>query len=328
MVQVIRSSANPIISFDTPGADPPLHDNINGPSLIRVPEWVANPLGAYYLYFAHHNGDHIRLAYADALEGPWRIHKGGVLHIDQSRFVDHIASPDVRVDHVNRRIVMAYHGVLPPDKQSTIEPEIGERFFRTQRSRLASSPDGLHFDELPEIIGAAYLRIVPFKGMYYGIAMPGLLYRSADGLTNFVDGPLLLRDQLDDTNPTDYFYGAKGFFAPPGGSVRHLALLPRGDTLFVFFSRSGDCPEAIYMSQLDARNENWHDWSLSEPILILAPDKRYEGVDCPLVPSQRGLATQRVREVRDPAIFAEDGRVILLYSVAGESGIGLAEIGL
>ena len=26
--------------------------NINGPSLVRVPEWVENPLGKYYLYFA------------------------------------------------------------------------------------------------------------------------------------------------------------------------------------------------------------------------------------------------------------------------------------
>ncbi|NET62179.1 MAG: hypothetical protein F6K47_40550, partial [Symploca sp. SIO2E6] len=30
--------------------------NINGPSLIRVPEWIENPLGRYYLYFAHHQG--------------------------------------------------------------------------------------------------------------------------------------------------------------------------------------------------------------------------------------------------------------------------------
>ena len=30
--------------------------NINGPSLVRVPEWVEDPLGKYYLYFAHHRG--------------------------------------------------------------------------------------------------------------------------------------------------------------------------------------------------------------------------------------------------------------------------------
>ncbi|MGY8946494.1 MAG: hypothetical protein ACKVJS_05510 [Flavobacteriales bacterium] len=31
---------------------------ISSPTLIRVPDWVKNPLGKYYLYFSHHQGDH------------------------------------------------------------------------------------------------------------------------------------------------------------------------------------------------------------------------------------------------------------------------------
>ena len=31
--------------------------NINGPSLIRVPSWLSNAMGRYYLYFAHHKGE-------------------------------------------------------------------------------------------------------------------------------------------------------------------------------------------------------------------------------------------------------------------------------
>ena len=50
---------------DVAGQQPYL--NINGPSLIRVPDWLPNPLGQYYLYFAHHKGDHMRLAYADSV---------------------------------------------------------------------------------------------------------------------------------------------------------------------------------------------------------------------------------------------------------------------
>ena len=38
-------------------------DNINGPSLIRIPDWIpaserADPSAVYYLYFAHHTGDY------------------------------------------------------------------------------------------------------------------------------------------------------------------------------------------------------------------------------------------------------------------------------
>jgi hypothetical protein len=70
-VEVRRLPGNPIIRPEMlPGSD---GDNINGPSLIRVPSWVPEPLGRYYLYFAHHNGKYIRLAYADHLEGPWKF---------------------------------------------------------------------------------------------------------------------------------------------------------------------------------------------------------------------------------------------------------------
>ena len=62
-----RLFGGPIIR---PHMDGRMGGNINGPSLIRVPDWIERPLGAYYLYFAHHKGEYIRLAYADRLEGP------------------------------------------------------------------------------------------------------------------------------------------------------------------------------------------------------------------------------------------------------------------
>ena len=70
-VRAERLLAAPII---TPDLHPSIGENIQGPSVIRVPDWVQNPLGAYYLYFADHKGTYIRLAYADDLLGPWRIH--------------------------------------------------------------------------------------------------------------------------------------------------------------------------------------------------------------------------------------------------------------
>ena len=68
-----------------------LHDsigvNIQGPSLVRVPDWVEAPLGRYYLYFADHKGTYIRLAYADAVEGPWQIYAPGSLQLTQTPFL-------------------------------------------------------------------------------------------------------------------------------------------------------------------------------------------------------------------------------------------------
>ena len=63
-VTVERLGQGPII---TPHMDGRMGDNINGPSLVQVPDWVPNPLGRYYLYFGHHDGRYIRLAFADEL---------------------------------------------------------------------------------------------------------------------------------------------------------------------------------------------------------------------------------------------------------------------
>ena len=52
-----RFLENPVITVDMDQrlkneADHYGYVNINGPSLIKVPDWVKNPLGNYYLYFA------------------------------------------------------------------------------------------------------------------------------------------------------------------------------------------------------------------------------------------------------------------------------------
>src|SRR5215208_1143782 len=96
--------------------------NITGPSLIRVPDWVRDKLGNYYLYFAEHHGSYIRMAYADVLNGPWSIFLPGTLTVEQVRRqalrhadpsdgegTRHIASPDVHVDHANQKIRMYFH---------------------------------------------------------------------------------------------------------------------------------------------------------------------------------------------------------------------------
>ena len=52
-VRATRLSDRPII---TPHMDVRMGSNINGPAIIRVPDWAAGRLGTYHLYFADHKG--------------------------------------------------------------------------------------------------------------------------------------------------------------------------------------------------------------------------------------------------------------------------------
>jgi len=60
------------------------YTNVNDPTLIEVPDWIIEPLGRYYLYFVHHKGEHIRMAYADTVIRPWTMYDGDVLTVSQS----------------------------------------------------------------------------------------------------------------------------------------------------------------------------------------------------------------------------------------------------
>lgn len=323
-IRIERLLDAPIV---TPETHPSIGVNIQGPSLIRVPSWVENPLGEYYLYFADHKGSYIRLAYADDLLGPWKVHPPGSLQIADTHFpsepppippgaleaaaagragaaggggklphslakeltAPHIASPDVHVDEQNRRIVMYFHGLDD---------------FAGQLTRVALSQDGIRFRGLPQKLGRTYFRVFRHRGMTYALAMPGQLYRSRDGLTAFEPGPLLF-------NP----------------SMRHSALLKRGDRLYVFWTQVGDAPESILLSTIDL-SPPWTQWKDSGPRVVLRPERDWEGSDRPVEPSLRSTAYGKVNQLRDPAIFEENGRIYLLYAVAGESGIAIAEVRL
>src|SRR5690242_3461914 len=83
-MRVTRLGNGPIIASSR---HPSIGANIQGPSAIRVPDWLPGRLGAYYLYFADHKSSYIRLAYADDPAGPWTVHPPGSLHLAQSRFL-------------------------------------------------------------------------------------------------------------------------------------------------------------------------------------------------------------------------------------------------
>jgi len=315
--------------LDFPIINPQLHpsigENIQGPSLIRTPDWIEAPLGKYYLYFADHKGSYIRLAYADNLEGPWTIYTPGSLQIADSHFLTeppaappeaveqikievaervggldklphdlvkelttpHIASPDVHVDEVSKNIRMYFHGLEGLGRQVT---------------RVATSKDGIKFDTRREVLGRSYMRTFTHEGRTYAMAMPGQFYRSDKGLSSFEEGPLLFNKNM-----------------------RHAALLKRQETLYVFWTQVGDAPERILLSTIDV-SKDWFEWSESEAVEVLRPERDWEGADAPVEPSVRSVAYGHVNQLRDPAVFEEDGRFFLIYTVAGESGIAIAEL--
>jgi hypothetical protein len=288
-LKIVRFSQNPILY---PDMDARMGDNINGPSLIRAPDWLENPLGTYYLYFAHHQGTYIRLAYADRLEGPWTTYEPGTLRLEQTPCVRHIASPDVHVDDENKRLTMYYHGPVEERRQA----DAGQCSF------VATSSDGLHFSSGDEILGTSYFRVFQWDGYTYALSMPGIMNRSRDGFTDFERGPTL--------------YSA---------DMRHTALKLDGNVLSIYYSNAHDCPERILLSTIKL-TPDWMNWTPSEPITVLQPETECEGASLPLVPSERGWAPEPVCQVRDPAIYREGERTYLLYSVAGERGIAIAEI--
>ena len=288
MYRVARFSENPLIHA---GMDPHIGTNLNGPSLIRVPDWVRDPLGRYYLYFAHHQGTFIRMAYADDVPGPWTVYRPGVLDLEQTDCQHHIASPDVHVLDEHRRILLYFHGVTPA----------GQLSFR------ASSADGLRFEAEHIALGPSYFRVFQHDGAWFAIArVPdlsggGILLRSPDGRDPFEPGPAVLP------------------------RMRHAAVVKEGTTLRVFYSRVGDCPERIVVSSMSLDGD-WRRWHASEAVEVLRPELPYEGRERPLRPSKSGAVHEPVNELRDPAIYREAGRTCLLYSGAGETSICGAEL--
>ena len=321
-VKAVRLPQNPLI---TTGMSASLGDDINNPTVIRVPSWVQKPLGRYYMYFAHHMGAFIRLAYADSITGPWKIYEPGVLHVRDTaffrpqpdpvenleNFYTHVASPEIHVDAANRRLVLWFHGWWTEGERWPVGEPAARAWAREhgygQYTQAAESTDGLHFDVRPSITRTSYLRVFPHNGTLYGMARLGLLLRSSDPLATYEAGANPFRD------------------GPYANRVRHVAVLQRDRTLLTFFTAIGDAPERIMMSTLDLSGD-WRSWKASVAAEVLRPEAPYECASLPIAPSEAGDVKGPVRQLRDPGLFEEDGRTFLFYSICGEQGIAAAEL--
>jgi len=354
VVKAIRlNDGKPVITrqmFEQAGAPSVDGMNINGPSLIKVPDWlkksgkVAHPEANYYLYFAHHQGKYIRLAWAKNIEGPWHLHavtkpegKRGVLDLGKKSRIElvqglviqnHIASPDVIVDDEKRLIVMYFHAPT----------HVSGRVKNEQKTLVAVSKDGLDFNQVsssrqtfgvrPVTLGTAYFRVFEWHGNTYAIGNRGMLYRAPDQLAVnglMSDGkaigvaedlwerrPQLLLPELD--------VGDKS-----GKKMRHAAVIVRDNELLVFYSRIGDSPERILLSRIRLEAD-WLKWKEKHaPVEVLAPQQQWEGIGYQLRLSESGKGTQE-QALRDPYVYEEAGKYYLLYSGAGEEAIGLARL--
>jgi hypothetical protein len=313
-IVITRSPHNPIVH---PGSDASILGNINGPSLIRVPSWIPNPLGRYYLYFAHHQGKFIRMAYADNVLGPYTIYAPGVLPIGETLFERHIASPDVHIDNDNRVLGMFYHGAgFTGPKHENLG----------QNTCYAGSSDGLTFGCDRICLGPAYMRVWKWGELWYGFGGGGLrdLWRTDDFRQPFERGPSL---EIADEPYTDRDLMPEDRQSPDAlhHRMRHVGLDLRHHELDIYYSSVGDQPERIRRTSIDLRSDPT-DWRGSPVLEVLCPEQDYEGVSQPNEPSTGGADHEAVHQVRDPYVYNEEGRKYLLYSVAGEKGLGIAEI--
>jgi hypothetical protein len=317
-----RLPGNPLVTVRSSTS---LGGNVNCPTVIRVPAWIEHPLGKYYMYFANHMGDSIRLAYADSIDGPWRIHEGGVLHVRETAFwreqpdppetladfYTHVASPEIHLDADHRRIVMWVHGWWTNGERWPSDPRAARAWARQngygQFTQTAVSADGLQFTVHAPITKTSYLRVFERGGRFYGVSRAGLLSRATDILGAFETG-------------TNLFAGT-----PYAGRVRHVALLLRGDLLQLYFTAIGDAPERVLTASV-ALQGYWSAWRAGEASEVLAPQAAYECADLPNAPSGAGDIDVPARQIRDPFIFQDEGRTYLFYATCGEQGIAAAEL--
>lgn len=325
---VKKFAGNPIISTQTfIDAGLPLTDqasNINGPCLIRVPDWVSaderpNPAARYYLYFAHHNGKSIRMAWSEQVTGPYTLYNGyeGVLSLQESsgenpsiylsdnfRIRGHIASPDVIVDEENKRFIMYFHSYVNNRENSN-----SDWVSHGQNTVAITSTDALNFNNknyIDAIISSPYLRYFTWNGHHYGHQHNRIWY-------------------APDGNPQSAFKAGMGI----SSNVRHSAVVVKGNKLGIWYSKHSDIPERIKFSEWKIGSFPQTNWQLTDgPIEVIRPEFDWEGVNYPIQAGTTGSGTG-LHQLRDPGYFQDiDGKEYLLYTGSGEEAIGIAFLSL
>ena len=354
-LEVVRiNNSQPIIDQDM-FADLGVEDegeNINGPSLIRIPDWIspadrAHPSAVYYLYFGHHTGDYIRMAWAENIVGPWHLYQigsgvargnrgvldngGRDINVGNGIVIEenHLASPDVHVDNENQRIIMYFHS-----GSSTF---FNGNEMNGQFTWVATSPYGLDFNGRiePVRLATSYVRAFEHGNELYAFDNSADPKRALDA-----DNPW--------EPPSNYYSGATipNLWVARSGDftqepieenlglsraelrVRHTAVRVTGNTLQVFYTRRGDSPERVLLSTVNLNVGDFENWEFSyPPAEILTATSGWEGGQFEPEPSEAATAPENVNQIRDPYVFEDsDGSLYLLYAGNGEDGLGIAAL--
>ena len=86
------------------------------------------------LLFSDHQGKYLRLAYSDNMNSEWKISKTKILEIKKFKKIlyDHIASPEIYLDHKNKNVCIYFHSR-------------SRRFGREQLTFVATSKNGIDY---------------------------------------------------------------------------------------------------------------------------------------------------------------------------------------
>jgi hypothetical protein len=217
-IRVERLTNNPIITPDMYAEGFEDDISITGASVIRVPTWVANRLGNYYLYLGHHHGERIELFYADKIEGPYARYyaangRPGVLDIQNTGYDGHLSFPDVHIIEAARSMRMYIHGGT---KNST-----PVRRGCDHNTSLASSSDGLQFKAVDYCLKEAYFRAWQVGNDYYAIVNGGEVHRSSDPLRGFM------------------LFGTYGISKNSDVGPRHGGVKAFGNTAYLLYTSRG-----------------------------------------------------------------------------------------
>ena len=232
-LEVERSPGNPLIA---PDRDHP-GDGAQGHTVIRVPSWIKNPLGKYFMYYSKHGGNQsfVRLAYSDDLDGPWKIHKPDVVS------GGHLHQTDILLIPEERRMILYVHA----GKTSW-----GGIFVHFESS------DGIQFKSLGPVEGGHQGRLFSWRNRLFSISKFSSSSQSIRQYTTLKTMRVLKSDVL--------------------GSGRHFGLSRQGRQLLIFYSMRGDTPERIKVSTMDLSLPPPL-WQPSAAKEVLRPKYPYEG---------------------------------------------------